>query len=96
MPDRPAIRSINEVRVPRIRGVKDVGWIVAFVVLCAAWSYEVVRATRHSAVARKTPASGSAPSSADAGRPERRGSADGSGCAHALALVGLSRYSGAM
>jgi hypothetical protein len=52
MPDRPAIRSISEVRVPRIRGVKDVGWIVAFVALCAAWSYEVVHATRYSAVAR--------------------------------------------
>ena len=30
--------------------LKDLGWIAAFVVLCAAWSYEVVHATRHPAV----------------------------------------------
>jgi hypothetical protein len=26
--------------------LRNAGWIAAFVVLCGAWSYEVVRATR--------------------------------------------------
>jgi len=40
--------------VPRIWRLKDLGWIVAFVAVCAAWSYEVVHATRHAAVPNDT------------------------------------------
>ena len=28
--------------------LRDIGWIVAFLVLCAGWIFEVIRASRHS------------------------------------------------
>lgn len=44
----------SEVTVPQTRRLKDIGWIVAFVALCAAWSYEAVIATRHAAAPKDT------------------------------------------
>ena len=29
--------------------LRDIGWIVAFVALCAFWTFEVIRATQHHA-----------------------------------------------
>jgi hypothetical protein len=29
-----------------LRGLTNAGWIVAFVVLCAVWGYEVMKASR--------------------------------------------------
>src|SRR5512132_2334111 len=44
----------SEVTMPHTRRLQDIGWIVAFVALCAAWSYEAVIATRHAAAPKDT------------------------------------------
>ena len=38
--------------------LRDIGWIVAFLPLCAAWIFEVIRATHRSGLAAQSQESG--------------------------------------
>ena len=35
--------------------LRDIGWIVAFLALCAFWIFEVIRATHHADLAAQSP-----------------------------------------
>jgi hypothetical protein len=37
-----------------LKRLRDIGWIVAFLALCAAWGSEVIRASRHAELAKDT------------------------------------------
>jgi hypothetical protein len=52
-PERHGWRT-SEVTVPHTIRLRDIGWIVAFVALCAAWSYEVIIASRYAAAPKDT------------------------------------------